>query len=310
MLNALTIDVEDWYHPQLVRHYVPAGECQPQIEQSTMALLDMLQEHACKATFFVVGEVVKCHPRLVETILKQGHELGCHGMSHRPLWQLTPDQFRSELEEFSNVLNQAVGGVQVIGFRAPTFSLDNRTRWALPILADFGYHYDSSIFPSRTPLYGVAGSPLVPYRLSAQDVRFADEKGPVLEFPMSVWTWAGVRLPVCGGFYLRALPLAFVHACLRQINQQRPFAIYVHPWEAFVDTPRVRLPLLSRWVTYYNIGDMRRKLENLLGSFSFAPMKTVLEGMAKSRHFSGEAKSRHLSGEAKSRHLLGEAKGN
>jgi polysaccharide deacetylase family protein (PEP-CTERM system associated) len=296
MLNALTIDVEDWYHPELVRHHVPVGECQPQIEQSTRALLDVLQEYACKATFFVVGEVVKYHPRLVEAILEQGHELGCHGMSHKPLWQLTPDQFRSELEEFSNVLNQAAPGAQVIGFRAPTFSLDNRTRWSLPILADFGYHYDSSIFPSRTPLYGVAGCPLVPYRPSAEDVRVADEHGPVLEFPMSMWTWAGVRLPVCGGVYLRVLPLAFVRSCLRQINRQRPFAVYVHPWEMFEDTPRVGLPLLSRWATYYNIDGMRRKLENLLVSFSLAPMKVVLEEMAKSRHVSGDGEVSPSSG--------------
>jgi len=299
MLNALTIDVEDWYHPELVRQHVPSEQRLPQVEQSTRALLDLLCDHACKATFFLVGEVVKRHPQLVEAILAEGHELGCHGMSHQPLWLLTPDQFRSELEEFSSVLSEVAAGVHVIGFRAPTFSLDNRTRWALPILADFGYHYDSSIFPSRTPLYGVTGCPLSPYRPSVEDVTVADERGPVVEFPMSVWTWAGLRLPVGGGFYLRALPLAFVRACLRQINQQRPFAIYVHPWEAYVDTPRVRLPLLSRWVTYYNIGATRRKLETLLGSFSFAPMKVVLEEMAKSRHFSGEAESRHLLGEAK-----------
>jgi polysaccharide deacetylase family protein (PEP-CTERM system associated) len=289
MLNALTIDVEDWYHPELVRHHVPSGHCEPQIEQSTRALLDVLQGHGCKATFFVVGEVARCHPRLVEAILADGHELGCHGMSHKPLWQLTPDQFRAELEEFSKVLREVDADVQAIGFRAPTFSLDNRTRWALTILADLGYHYDSSIFPSRTPLYGVSGGPLVPYRPSIEDVTVADGQGPLMEFPMSVWSWARLRLPVCGGFYLRALPLAFVRSCLRQINRQRPFAIYVHPWEAYVDTPRMPLPLLSRWVTYYNIGTMRRKLENVLGSFSFAPMRVVLDGLAKPRHFSGEA---------------------
>lgn len=297
VINALTIDVEDWYHPELVRsHVVPGGAefpgaVQPQIEESTGALLDLLRRKGVKATFFVVGEIVQRHPDLIRAIAAEGHELGCHGMGHQPLWELTPDGFRSELEQFASLLSAVVPGVDVIGFRAPTFSLNNRTRWALTVLASLGYYYDSSIFPMRTPVYGVSGAPLYPYRPSPGNVATEaavssrqhlgeNGQGTPLEFPMTVWSWAGLRVPICGGFYLRALPLRFVHFALRQVNRQRPFVLYVHPWETFADTPRLELPLPSRFITYYNLRSMMSRLAWLLDAFSFAPMRTVLEGMA------------------------------
>jgi len=279
MLNALTIDLEDWYHPELVRHQLPLGRWEAQIEQSTRSLLDLLQGRGSKATFFVVGEIAQRYPWLIEAIAVQGHELACHGMSHRSLWQMTPGELRSDLQEFAAIMHTVLPSVKITGFRAPTFSLDNRTRWALGILAEFGYYYDSSIFPLKTPVYGINNCPLTPYRPSSEDVAITDQGGAVVEFPMSVWTWAGLRVPVCGGFYLRALPFSFTRFCLRQINQHGPFTIYVHPWETCPGTPRLALPLLSRFVTYYNLGTMEDRLAALLDTFSFAPMRTVLEGI-------------------------------
>ncbi len=283
MHSALTIDVEDWYQPELVRHHLSAQEERGQIEQSGNAVLELLRGRGIKATFFVVGEIARRHPRLIEEVLRQGHELGCHGMSHRPLWELTADELRCELQQFAEVMDEIVPGVAIRGFRAPTFSLDNRTRWALGILTDFGYHYDSSVFPIRTPAYGVSGCPLLPYRPSAGDISLEDEEAELIEFPMSVWTWAGLRVPVCGGFYLRALPWRFVRFCLREINSSRPLVIYVHPWETYPETPRMSLPLLSGFITYYNIGKMISRLTALLEMFRFAPMKTVLEEMGELR---------------------------
>ncbi len=293
MRNALTVDLEDWYHPELVRHRLlasrpagllasrsagpSAGERVTQIEKSTAVLLDLLREQGIKATFFVVGEVAERHPQLIQAIAAQGHELACHGMSHRPLWQMTSDEFRTELRSFSATMQAIVPDVEIIGFRAPTFSLDNRTRWALDVLAEFGYHYDSSIFPLKNPVYGVNGCPLAPYRPSADDVSIADAGRPLVEFPMSVWNWAGLRVPVCGGFYLRVLPFRLIQFCLRHINQLRPFAIYVHPWEMYPQTPRLALPIVARFITYYNLGAMRGRLNTLLSAFSFAPMRAVLE---------------------------------
>ncbi len=277
MLNALTIDVEDWYHPELVRAHVPASQRFSQISTSTHYVLDLLEECGCRATFFVVGEVLQDQPDLVTAVLQAGHELGCHGMSHVPLWDLTPDRLRADLHEFIATCHAIAPGASVIGFRAPTFSLDNRTSWALPILAEFGYRYDSSIFPARTPMYGVAGGPLVPYRPSLQDVAVEDPRGPMLEFPMSVWSFLGIRLPICGGFYLRTLPMALVHHGLRRINQQRSFTLYAHPWEVYPGTPRWPLPLFARFATYHHIDAMRQRLADLISAFRMAPMRDVLE---------------------------------
>lgn len=283
MLNALTIDVEDWYQPELVRHHLSGEEREGQIEHSSRAVLELLRERGIKATFFVVGEIARRHPHLIEEVVGHGHELGCHGMSHRPLWELTPDEFRRELRQFAETMDEIVPGVPILGFRAPTFSLDNRSRWALGILTEFGYHYDSSVFPARTPVYGVSGCPLLPYRPSAKDITIVDEQAKLIEFPMSVWRWAGLRVPVCGGFYLRALPWSFVRFCLREISSSRPFVIYVHPWETYKETPRLSLPFLSSFITYYNIEKMASRLARLLEMFRFAPMKTVLEELGELR---------------------------
>ena len=323
MLNALSIDVEDWYHPELVRSHVD-GEPRPQIEESTGALLDLLRQRGVKATFFVVGEIAQRHPHLIRAIAAEGHELGCHGMDHRPLWELTPEEFRDDLQRFAAILSSVVPGVRVTGFRAPTFSLDNRTRWALTVLGNLGYHYDSSIFPIKTPVYGVSGSPLHPYLPSLDNLAVEatvatarafsgaasggqlvqSGQGAVVEFPMSVWSWAGLRVPVCGGFYLRAMPFKFVCFALRQINRQRPFVLYVHPWETFAGTPRLALPVSSRFITYYHLQDTMSRLKMLLHAFSFAPMKTVLEGMAESGAQAGiSAPHRTREGVPKAGHL-------
>jgi polysaccharide deacetylase family protein (PEP-CTERM system associated) len=279
MHNALTIDLEEWYHPELVRPHLPKTEHAAQIEQSTQQLLQLLRQRETKATFFVLGEVARHHPRLIQVIAAEGHELGCHGMQHTPLWKMTPERFRAELRQFAAVIQETVPGAQVVGFRAPTFSLDNRSGWALAVLAEFGYHYDSSVFPLRNPVYGVNGTPLAPYRPSPEDLRVVDRSAVVVEFPMSVWSWAGIKLPVCGGAYLRILPEWLIRACLRRINQERPFVIYVHPWETYPLTQRLPLPFASRLVTYHNLGRMSGRLERLLGQFSFAPMRTVLAEM-------------------------------
>jgi polysaccharide deacetylase family protein (PEP-CTERM system associated) len=279
MRNALTVDLEDWYHPQLVRRRLSPEERELQIERSTRALLDLFGEQGVKATFFVLGEIVQRCPRLIEDIVAQGHELASHGMRHTPLWDMTADEFRFELQEFADTIGTVVRGVEVVGFRAPTFSLDNRTVWALGILSEFGYRYDSSVFPLKTPVYGVDNSPLVPYRPSLEDVTLEDSGGALVEFPLSVWTWLGLKVPVCGGFYLRALPFRFVQFCLRQIGQRQPFNIYVHPWEVYQGTPRLTLPLVSRFITYHNIDTTMRRLAGLLEEFCFAPMGVVLEEM-------------------------------
>jgi polysaccharide deacetylase family protein (PEP-CTERM system associated) len=285
--NALTIDLEDWYHPELVRQRLPSSAPggnelrRTLIERSTQRLLGLLKERGIAATFFVVGEVAQQHPQLIQAIAEQGHELACHGMTHKPLWEMSADVFRGELDAFKAAMSEIVPQAEILGFRAPTFSLDNRTGWALDVLVEHGFRYDSSVFPVRTPVYGVGTAPLAPYYTSAQDIAVAHEMAELVEFPMTAWSLLGWRLPVSGGFYLRALPFRLVKYCLRQINRQRPFAVYIHPWETSPDTPRLALPLAARFVTYYNIASMLPRLESLLDTFSFAPMRTVLQQLGK-----------------------------
>ncbi len=278
MLNALSIDVEEWYHPELVRAYVDADRAQSQLEASLRPILNLLKRYDVRATFFVVGEVIESAPDLIREIAVGGHEIGCHGMTHRPLHELQPDGLRAELMAYERAITSA-GIEQVVGFRAPTFSLDNETRWAVPILAEFGYEYDASIFPMRNYLYGVPDCPPTPYRIGGDDVTRPDPRGCLWEFPMSAGRLGWWRIPASGGFYLRIMPFFILRILLARINARGwPFVIYLHPWETYTGTPRLReLSWLSRWITYTNIERTLPKLERLLAGF---PLSTMREALA------------------------------
>jgi polysaccharide deacetylase family protein (PEP-CTERM system associated) len=292
--NALSIDLEDWFHAELVRSRMEEVSPMHCVEEAVEPILTLLQQYGVRATFFVVGEVMRHHPHVVRRIYEQGHEIGCHGWSHRPLWTLNPKDLAEELEEFDRDAAGVLPVDEVIGFRAPTFSLDERTAWALDILRDHGFRYDSSIFPMRNYLYGVNGCPPRPYHPTGVELTRDHEQqrrerqsherrenwegADFIEFPMTAIRLAGLQVPVSGGFYLRAMPLPILRYLLRRVNAEgRPFVIYLHPWEADERTPRVRgLSPLERLVTYYNSGSVLRKLEALLQSFSFAPLRQVL----------------------------------
>lgn len=278
IVNAFTVDLEEWHQAELIRQRRLAVERVDQVEEAVEPILELLETAGIRATFFVVGEVMKKHPDLVCRIRDLGHEIACHGMTHRPLWTMSEAELERDLTQFAQLCDRVLDGVQPIGFRAPTFSLDQNTRWAIPVLREFGYRYDSSIFPARTPLYGVPGAPLSPYRISAADVRNEEPRGALWEFPMTVCHVAGVRLPVSGGAYLRLWPYRFVRRCLRNVNRSRPFIVYVHPWELYAGTPKVKgLALSERVATYGGRKGGLLKVRALLRNFVFAPMRDVLD---------------------------------
>jgi peptidoglycan-N-acetylglucosamine deacetylase len=279
-VNALTIDVEDWFHPELVRKRVDVNLSQGRLPQSIGPILDLLDRYKVKATFFILGDSASRFPELVRQVYKAGHEVACHGMSHRILADLGEDGFRKELDDFKNLMKEILGDVQIKGFRAPTFSLDQETKWALPILRDFGYLYDSSIFPAKffwNPLYGLDDAPRFPYRISFADPRREDRKSPLWEFPAAIARFGKCEVPAGGGFYLRVIPFWLFKWASKRINKTGPFFLFLHPWESDIHTPRVPLPLLSRGATYYGIGSVLFKLEGLLKTFSFSRMDEVLE---------------------------------
>lgn len=289
VINAFTADVEEWYQAELIRQRQLSVTPQDQVEEAIAPLLEMLEETGVRATFFVVGEVMKNHPALFRRIHDLGHEVACHGMSHRPLWTLSEAELERDLGEFADLYDRVLGGGRPMGFRAPTFSLNQDTRWAIPVLREFGYTYDSSIFPAQTPLYGVPGAPLSPYRISAADVRREEPRGTLWEFPMTVYTVAGLRMPVSGGAYLRLWPYRFVRRCLRQVNKTRPFVVYVHPWELYAGTPKVKgLTPPEHVATYWGRRGGLGKVRALLRDFAFAPMREVLQTWAANTNSNGK----------------------
>lgn len=275
--TSLTVDVEDWFHPELVYAHVAPGDARTVVEAGTDALLELLRRHGARGTFFVLGDVAMRHPALVRRIADAGHEIACHGMTHRPLWKLDPDSFRAELRAFRAAIHAALGRDDSIGFRAPTFSLDQGTAWALQVLAEEGFRYDSSIFPRRVKLYGVQGAPLGIYRPAADDLARHDANGPLVEFPVAVDEIAGQRIPAAGGFYLRALPGAALLALLGRARRARPIVLYVHPWECAPLVPRLPLRGTDAFITYHGLDAVMPKLERLLERFGSRPMREILE---------------------------------
>ena len=280
LLNALSIDLEDWFHAELVRPHVAHTWPQRRVEWAVTPILQLLERYDVKATFFVVGDVIQHHPDLVRTLYEAGHEIGCHGWSHRLLWSLERDLFAQELARFDQEAAKVLPVEEIVGFRAPSFSLETRSAWAIELLTARGYRYDSSIFPMRTPLYGLPGAPDRPYALDPGDLRREREGGDgLVEFPMTVFSLGQATVPVSGGTYMRFLPKRLWLYLLQKVNEQgRPFCIYAHPWEMDSGTPRLdKLSLSDRLISYHGIDTALRKLEALLQVFRLAPLRQVLK---------------------------------
>ena len=272
---AFSFDIEDWHHSELN----PVGNAPPAesiVLRGTEAILDLLARHGWRSTFFVLGDVVREHPELIRRMVREGHELACHGMSHRPLWRATPEGFRSELREFRRVVEGVLGTFPVRGFRAPTFSIDCSNAWALDVLREEGYHYDSSIFPMKVKMYGTRGAPVGIYRPAQADLRRHDPAGPLVEFPVAIAELGGLRFPVGGGFYLRALPLPVFRAGLDFILRHRPFVLYLHPRELAPESHRMPLDPVNGFITYVNLHSVMAKLEHLFERYEWTTMSGIL----------------------------------
>lgn len=219
----------------------------------------------------MLGWVAERYPALVRNIVGAGHELACHGYSHRLIYSQDPQEFRTETRRAKDCLEQAAG-VAVQGYRAASYSITRRSLWAVETIAGLGFSYDSSIVPARHDLYGIAGAPVQPYVLELGN-------GTRLrEFPPSTIAIAGVRLPVAGGGYFRIFPYRFSRWGMRRVNaENRPFSFYLHPWEIDPDQPRVAARLKSRFRHYHNLEKVEPRLKSLLGEFRFAPMAQVLD---------------------------------
>ncbi len=234
------------------------------MEASTRRLLDQLAAANVAATFYVVGEIARSHPALVRDIHAAGHEVGSHSWDHRRVHRFDADGFREDLRTSKDALEQVVGA-PVFGFRAPTFSVTRKTAWAIDVLAECGFEYDSSIFPVRHDRYGVPDAPRVPFIAQGRERE-------MLELPPLTYRVAGVNLPVAGGGYFRLFPLFVMRAGLRQAARSEVpnvGMLYFHPWEFDPTQPKLPLKRLARWRTYVGVGKTTARLGRLLGAFPF-----------------------------------------
>jgi len=272
--NALTVDLEDWYHSVLEVDPADWLHHADRVAAAAERLLACLAEGGAKATFFVLGHVAERHPDLVPAIEAAGHEIACHGYEHRLVYNLSPDEFRADLRRSLHLLrSQAKAPVR--GFRAAYWSITRACPWALDILADEGLAYDSSIYPTRTSLYGVPDAPRGPYRLRSPGGR------ALLEFPPSVLRFPLRNLPFAGGIYLRLLPYWFVRWAMRRFRRGgRPGLVYIHPPEFDPEKPRLALPLARRVLHYARLDALRVKVPRLLADFSFTTLGALYERCA------------------------------
>ena len=280
MINALTIDVEDYY-PIFARDHMamemPVG---PDVVRSTAVITDMLAARGIKATFFILGEVAAAHPQLAPSLAAAGHEIGVHGYHHRQVFKLTRQEFADEIRSARKLLEDQTGR-DVKGHRAPAFSIGPDTQWALDVLAEEGFRYDSSIFPIRGRRYGWPG-----FGPAIRRVPLAGGRS-IIEAPLSTLSVLGKKLPVCGGGYLRHFPLWFTRWAFGHIAAKRPVIVYMHPYETDADAPPAafqaaldRSPDETRRFhcgQLHNRATVAGKLASLLDSFSFAPLGGVID---------------------------------
>ena len=263
--NAMTVDVEDYFQVQAFAAAVPRADWPSfprRVEANVDRLLALFDRFTVRATFFTLGWVAERHPEMVRRIVAGGHELASHGYDHRPVYEFDAGGFRQDVGRTRRLLED-IGGVRVIGYRAPTFSIGARTRWAHAALTAEGYQYSSSIYPVRHDLYGAPDAPRIPHR---------PQSGALWEFPMSTTRMLGRNLPCSGGGYFRLLPYAVFRRGLARINRTEatPGVFYTHPWEIDPEQPRLDgARALSRFRHYLNLSRTLPRLERLLRDFAW-----------------------------------------
>lgn len=269
--NILSIDVEEIFHIEYARNS-KNHDFTYRMPHNIPPILDFLKEQNVTATFFIVGELAEKFADIVRMIEKERHEIAFHGWSHLPLWKLNSESFRNEIVKFKKVYPSCMG------YRAPSFSLSNDTKWALKILNENGFRYDSSVFPAWASLYGVSGAPMEPYKPSLEDISKEDgDNHELLEFPLMVYRLLGLKIPIAGGFWLRFWNVGLIKRGIKKMNKKGlPAVIYVHNWELDPKTPKLELTIQKNFITYHNLAKTKEKLLSLLKEFTFTSFTNYL----------------------------------
>ena len=269
VVDGLSVDLEDYFQVEAFASGIPRSRWPmftSRVRHSTARVLELLERSRCRATFFVLGWVAEREPALIREIAEAGHELACHSHLHRPLYQLTPSEFRDDLRRSRGMIED-VGGTKVVGFRAPTFSVTRKSLWALEVLADEGFEYDSSIFPIRHDRYGIPDAPRWVHERSLPSGQ------RIWELPLSTVRMGGVNLPFGGGGYLRLLPMSFTRWAIERTHRRegRPVMVYFHPWELDPDQPRLPGSWKSRFRHYRGLAKTEERLQEILSLGTFQP---------------------------------------
>lgn len=274
MDNALSIDLEEYFQIHVLSGVIGPDTWQTMpshVRENTERILDLLAGHRVRATFFCLGWLAQRHGDLIRRIHASGHEVACHGYAHQVIYHQDPEKFREDVTRAKGILEDATGE-RVLGYRAPTYSITEKTLWALRILEEAGFSYDSSIFPIYHDNYGIPGAPRFPHRI---------EGSTLVEFPISTLRAGTVNLPLSGGGYFRLLPYPVIRAGLKlMMSGGRPFVFYIHPWELNPDTPRVPgMSAFSRFRTYTGIRTAGARFQRLISEFRFSPVREVLKDL-------------------------------
>ena len=273
MKNAMTVDVEDYFHVAAFEKSINPKDWstyESRVQRNTTRLLDLFNQNDIKATFFILGWVAQRDPQLVTAIAKQGHEIACHGYSHQLIYKQTPEVFWEETHKAKRILEEIIQR-PVKGYRAASYSITKSSKWAIDILIDLGFEYDSSIFPVHHDKYGMPGTPRFPYLLTTESGK------SIVEYPISTINLFKYIMPMAGGGYFRLYPYWLSKYGFNRIcNNGNPFVFYLHPWEIDPKQPRIPTSLLSKFRHYNNLDKTETRLQKLMNDFQFTTMSEVL----------------------------------
>jgi len=272
MLNALTFDLEDYYQVTAFDHIIDRSAwdtMESRIEQNVERVLSILDEYKVKATFFALGWIAERYPILIRTIINEGHEVASHGYNHTMITYHSPASFKEDINKTKQILED-ITGTKVKGYRAPSFSINNSSLWALNILCEQDYTYDSSIFPIRHDRYGMPHAQRFPHTIEMNG-------NTIREFPPSTIQISRWNCPMAGGGYLRLFPIKFIEWGITRLNEidKQPAIMYLHPWELDPSQPRIPAGWFNRFRHYLNLNSTETKLRTLIKKFKFSTLNKL-----------------------------------
>jgi len=287
IMNALTVDVEEYYHAAIFQRGTSALKgrtYESRVVGSMDQLLALLRKHQSKGTFFVLGEVAAAHPALVRRIADEQHEVACHGNRHEDVHGLRPREFRADVRRAKAEIEQIIGQ-PVIGYRAPNFSIRPEQSWAYEILVEEGFEYDSSLHPIHHDRYGQPNAPRFPHQI------WENGSSRLTEFPIGTARLMGVNLPIGGGGFFRLLPFSLIRLGMRRVNlrEEQPVMFYLHPWELDPGQPRPPMSWPHRFRHYVGVDKEADKLGRLMALFRFGTVRDVLQNRPATRPLLGVA---------------------